>query len=89
LADAYFDLPDVFHRPNTRLYDWLRLRLAERQVRGILVWHYSWCDLWRVEIARLREKLPLPVLELDAGDAGLPSAPLRNRVQAFMEMLAA
>jgi benzoyl-CoA reductase/2-hydroxyglutaryl-CoA dehydratase subunit BcrC/BadD/HgdB len=89
LADACFDLPDVFQRPNTRLYDWLRTRLAERGIKGILTWHYSWCDLWRVEIQRLREKFQLPVLELDAGDSATLSPQLQNRIQAFMEMLAA
>ena len=56
LADHYFDhAVDVFHRPNSRLYEWLRPRLAERQVRGIVLWHYVGCDLWRAEAQPLRE----------------------------------
>lgn len=40
---------DVFQRPNTRLYAWLKPRLRSRQVRGIVLWHYVGCDLWRTE----------------------------------------
>jgi hypothetical protein len=76
---------DVFQRPNTRLYDWLRERLTARKARGIVLWHYVGCDLWRAEAQPLREAFGLPVLLLDADEA----APHRNtgRLQAFLESL--
>ena len=76
---------DVFQRPNTRLYDWLRERLITRKARGIVLWHYVGCDLWRAEAQPLREAFGLPVLLLDADEA----APQRNvgRVEAFLESL--
>ena len=76
---------DVFQRPNTRLYDWLRERLTARQARGIVLWHYVGCDLWRAEAQPLREAFGLPVLLLDADEA----APQRNtgRLEAFLESL--
>jgi hypothetical protein len=76
---------DVFQRPNTRLYDWLRERLTARQVRGIVLWHYVGCDLWRAEAQPMREAFGLPVLLLDADEA----APNRNagRLEAFLESL--
>ena len=76
---------DVFQRPNTRLYDWLRERLAARRVRGIVLWHYVGCDLWRAEAQPMREAFGLPVLLLDADEA----APKRNhgRLEAFLESL--
>jgi hypothetical protein len=76
---------DVFQRPNTRLYDWLRERLTARKVRGIVLWHYVGCDLWRAEAQPLREAFGLPVLLLDADEA----MPRRNtgRLQAFLESL--
>jgi hypothetical protein len=94
LQDNAFDLlargylancVDVFQRPNTRLYDWLRGRLAARQVRGIVLWHYVGCDLWRAEAQPMREAFGLPVLLLDADEA----APNRNtgRLEAFLESL--
>jgi benzoyl-CoA reductase/2-hydroxyglutaryl-CoA dehydratase subunit BcrC/BadD/HgdB len=86
MVDGYFDgVTDVFQRPNTRLYDWLRPRLAERGIRGIVLWHYSWCDLWRAEASRLREEFRLPMLHLDAGDSLTPS--MKTRVEAFLEIL--
>jgi hypothetical protein len=76
---------DVFQRPNTRLYDWLRARLIPRQVRGIVLWHYVGCDLWRAEAQPMREAFGLPVLLLDADEA----APRHNtgRLEAFLESL--
>jgi 2-hydroxyglutaryl-CoA dehydratase, D-component len=76
---------DVFQRPNTRLYDWLRERLTARKVRGIVLWHYVGCDLWRAEAQPMREAFGLPVLLLDADEA----MPRRNtgRLQAFLESL--
>jgi hypothetical protein len=88
LVRGYCDhLVDVFQRPNTRLYSWLKPRLASRLVRGIVLWHFTGCDLWRAEAPTLRETFGLPVLLLEAG--GEPGAAPRelNRLQAFVEML--
>jgi len=86
MVDGYFDsVTDVFQRPNTRLYDWLRPRVAGRGIRGIVLWHYSWCDLWRAEANRLREEFPLPVLALDADDSLTPS--MKTRLEVFLEIL--
>ncbi|MCX6930130.1 MAG: 2-hydroxyacyl-CoA dehydratase family protein [Verrucomicrobia bacterium] len=76
---------DVFQRPNTRLYDWLRPRLADRKARGIMLWHYVGCDLWRAEAQSLREAFGLPVLLLTADE----TMPQRNtgRLEAFLESL--
>ena len=76
---------DVYQRPNTPLYDWLRPRLTARRVRGIVLWHYVGCDLWRAEAQPLREAFGLPVLLLEADQ----TAPQRNvgRLEAFLESL--
>jgi hypothetical protein len=88
LARDYLDhCVDVFQRPNTRLYDWLKERLAARNVRGIVLWHYVGCDLWRAEAQSLREAFGLPVLVLEAPESA--TVPLREqgRVEAFLEAL--
>ncbi len=95
LARAYLEnCVDVFQRPNTRLYTWLEERLAARRVRGLVLWHYVGCDLWRGEAHTLREALGLPVLLLDAdetasperiGASGWPRA--AGRIEAFIESL--
>jgi benzoyl-CoA reductase/2-hydroxyglutaryl-CoA dehydratase subunit BcrC/BadD/HgdB len=78
---------DVFQRPNTRLYDWLRARLAPRHVRGILLWHYVGCDLWRTEAQPLREAFGFPVLLLEATEAASEALRQSGRIEAFMESL--
>jgi benzoyl-CoA reductase/2-hydroxyglutaryl-CoA dehydratase subunit BcrC/BadD/HgdB len=78
---------DVYQRPNTRLYDWLRERLQPRGVRGLVVWHYVGCDLWRAEVQSLREAFGLPVLLLDAAAAAEDSPRNAGRLEAFLEAL--
>jgi hypothetical protein len=78
---------DVFQRPNTRLYAWLKERLAARQVRGIVLWHFVGCDLWRAEAQPLREAFGLPVLLLDANEAAGDALRQTGRIQAFLESL--
>jgi hypothetical protein len=81
------NIVDVFQRPNTRLYSWLKPRLASRNARGIVLWHFTGCDLWRAEAQTLRDAFALPVLLLEAG--GEPGAAPRqlDRLQAFVETL--
>jgi hypothetical protein len=78
---------DVFQRPNTRLYAWLKERLTARQARGIVLWHYVGCDLWRAEAPSLREAFGLPVLLLQAEEAQADSLRNAGRIQAFVETL--
>lgn len=88
LADHYFDHAlDVFHRPNSRLYAWLGPRLADRCVRGIVLWVHVGCDLWRAEAASFREAFGLPVLVLDAHEVHAGGLRDANRLAAFIESL--
>jgi benzoyl-CoA reductase/2-hydroxyglutaryl-CoA dehydratase subunit BcrC/BadD/HgdB len=89
LVRSYFALPDVARRPNTPFYEWMRTRLHETQARGVIVWRYAWCDMWKAEGRRIGQELDLPVLELDAGGTGQFTAQARNRLDAFMEALTA
>jgi benzoyl-CoA reductase/2-hydroxyglutaryl-CoA dehydratase subunit BcrC/BadD/HgdB len=88
LVRSYCDnIIDVFQRPNTRLYSWLKPRLAARHARGIVLWHFTGCDLWRAEAQTLRESFGLLVLLLEASaEPGLAPRE-RTRLQAFVEML--
>ncbi len=88
LVSGYFDnIVDVFQRPNIRLYSWLKPRLLSRRVRGIVLWHFTGCDLWRAEAQTLRETFGLPVLLLEAGEAAGISPRDVNRLEAFVETL--
>ncbi|MBC8870380.1 MAG: 2-hydroxyacyl-CoA dehydratase [Planctomycetes bacterium] len=88
LVRAYFGaIPDVFRRPNDGLYEWLGEELASRQVRGVLLHRYVWCDIWHAETARLKEWSPVPVLEIDECDDDASLGRTAGRIEAFLEML--
>lgn len=88
LAQSYLrNITDVFQRPNTRLYSWLGVRLRERNVRGILLWHQPWCDLWRGEAQTMREAFRLPVIQIDADEAEGGTSRRTGRMEAFIESL--
>jgi hypothetical protein len=88
LANNYLrHMTDVYQRPNTKLYKWLGERLRSRNVRGILLWHYAWCDLWRAEAQSLREAFGLPVLPLEADAAQGGMLRTTGRIEAFIESL--
>jgi benzoyl-CoA reductase/2-hydroxyglutaryl-CoA dehydratase subunit BcrC/BadD/HgdB len=89
LVRAYFDaIPDVFRRPNDRLYEWLGRQIVQRGVRGLIVRRYLWCDLWHAELARLRQECSVPVLDWDAiGEDHSTRASTISRLEAFLEML--
>ena len=71
----------------TRLYAWLERRLKSRQVRGIVLWHFTGCDLWRAEAQSMREAFGLPLLMVEPGEESGIAQRLVNRVEAFLEML--
>ncbi len=88
LTDDFFQrCIDVFQRPNESLYDWFLPRLEQRRARGIIVWHYFGCDLWRAEAQTLRQRCAMPLLVLEADESGSALERQCNRVQAFVEAL--
>ena len=88
LVRAYFDeIVEVWQRPNLRLYEWLKRKLSERKVRGVIVRRYVWCDMWHGEVYRLKEELGIPVIDIDvSGQAGAYER-AKSRIEAFVEML--
>jgi len=88
MARVYGRIPDVFRRPNSDLFDWLEHALAARNVQGIVFRNCLWCDSWLAELARVRDRLGLPVLHLDV-DGATPTCRDRitGRLQAFLEVL--
>jgi benzoyl-CoA reductase/2-hydroxyglutaryl-CoA dehydratase subunit BcrC/BadD/HgdB len=88
LARAYFgSIPDASRRPNSELYHWLKQKLADRAVRGIIFRRYLWCDTWHAELSRLKDWTKLPVLDIDVGgDSRTQHIRTPNRIRAFLEM---
>ena len=88
LVRIYFDtIPDLFRRPNTRLYEWLGEQLTAHSVRGIILRRYPFCDLWHAELHRLRQWSDVPVLDIDVttGEEGESSRTL-GQIEAFLEL---
>jgi hypothetical protein len=89
LVDAYFGaIPDAFRRPNSELYRWLRRQIDTRDIRGLILRRYVWCDTWHVELARLREWAARPVLDIEVdGERAGSESRTAGRIEAFMESL--
>jgi benzoyl-CoA reductase/2-hydroxyglutaryl-CoA dehydratase subunit BcrC/BadD/HgdB len=89
LASAYFcGIQDASRRPNSGLYKWLKCRLAEREIRGIIFHRYVWCDMWHAELQRLKDWSDIPVLDLDmTGNNETAKQRTTNRIRAFLETL--
>ena len=89
LCRAYFDeIPAVYRRPNTGLYEWLGQRMSARSVRGILFWRQLSCDLWHAELEPVRQWSRMPLLDIEASDGSRTSrARTQGRIEAFLEML--
>lgn len=90
LGETYFNtIPDIFQRPNNRLYQWLDARIAEMKIDGVILLTHTWCDLWNAEITRLKEWCEVPILALDGDFSGSESTLARTetRIEAFLGML--
>ncbi|MBP7828785.1 MAG: 2-hydroxyacyl-CoA dehydratase [Kiritimatiellae bacterium] len=87
LAATYFTgIPDIFQRPNSRLFTWLKKEIVRSGARGIVLVRHLWCDLWHAEAARLREWLALPFADILL-DGTPPSAHAASRLEALLEAL--
>lgn len=85
LAESYFGvIPDVFERPNKRVFAWMEKAVQARKVRGVVFIRYVWCDKWHSEVHRFREALEVPLLDIEL-DGGCVNERTRNRIGAFME----
>jgi benzoyl-CoA reductase/2-hydroxyglutaryl-CoA dehydratase subunit BcrC/BadD/HgdB len=89
LASAYFgSIAEVFRRPNTHLFDYLHAEITQRQVGGVVLVRRVWCDLWHAELVRMKERLPVPVVEVDleSHDGGQWER-ASTRIQSLLEVL--
>ena len=88
LTRVYLDsIPTVHRRPNGALYRWLAARLAERRVRGILFFHYAWCDPWHGEVRRMQQWASIPLLPAVLSPDEALNHHLSTRIEAFLETL--
>ena len=65
-----------------------KAQIDSRKIRGVICWRQLSCDLWHAEFERMRQSLPVPVLDIDAADGDERSqARILGRIEAFVEML--
>ena len=87
LVRAYYEsIPAPFRRPNAELHEWIAREVVHRKIRGVIMVRYLWCDTWHVEVQRFRERLDVPLLDIDLGGED-PLSRFTTRIQAFIENL--
>jgi benzoyl-CoA reductase/2-hydroxyglutaryl-CoA dehydratase subunit BcrC/BadD/HgdB len=88
LVRMYFDtIPDAFRRPDTHLHDYLRRKVRQRGLRGLVLVRYLWCDLWHAQLQRIRQSAGIPVIEVDLGGGEGSIERARTRIESLVEML--
>ncbi|MBF0330808.1 MAG: 2-hydroxyacyl-CoA dehydratase [Candidatus Omnitrophica bacterium] len=87
LAQSYFGaFPDISDRPNDKIFKWMKKKVEDNGIRGIVSIRYVWCDKWHAEVERFRKCLPVPLLDIELNGEEI-GARAKNRIQAFMEGL--
>lgn len=89
LVRIYWEIPAVYRRPNTLLYEYLLREIHARRIKGLIVVYHTWCDLWHAELPTIKETITVPVLELclDQVDSKSAHQRIKTRIQAFMETI--
>lgn len=87
LTDAYFGyIPDAFRRPNSELYVWMKREFQANHVKGVILIRNVWCDIWHAEVARIREWIRIPLLDIDLNGEN-PVSRNKTRIRSFLELL--
>lgn len=82
-------LGNVYARPNHAFYQTVQAFVQGEQLSGLVVVHTTWCDVWRLAAARLREVLAVPVTTWVVDDAAplVLQAQACTRLEAFCEQV--
>lgn len=90
LKKAYYDQPPcIMMRPNQGFYEHVRNEIKRRACRGVVAWTLDYCDNFEFELAEMERSLGVPLLRLRSDLSTQNLGPLRTRIEAFAEMLAA
>ncbi len=88
LARAYFlTIPDAFRRPDSLLHDYLSREVQARRIRGILLIRCVWCDQWHAQVARIKDSLGVPVVEIDLGQDDHDTPRIKTRIDSLLDMV--
>lgn len=82
-----FGITDIFQRPNIPFYNWLNKNISEKKIKGIIYYHYTWCDKWGAEAAYFRKSANCPVLTIEFNDEYPINMNILTQIESFIEIL--
>ncbi len=77
----------IRHRPNSGTYSEILGAIGGLECDGVILKCLKFCDLWYSEKERMKQTLGVPLLVLDTTYSSSEAERIRNRVEAFLEML--
>ncbi len=77
----------IRQRPNFAVYEKLKEMIRTEKCDGVILKSLKFCDLWFTEKERMKQELGIPVLVLDTTYSDSERERIRNRVEAFLEMI--
>lgn len=77
----------IRQRPNNAVYDRLKKMIKSEKCDGVILKSLKFCDLWFTEKERMKQELGIPLLVLDTTYSDSEKERVRNRVEAFLEII--
>ncbi|MFA6293834.1 MAG: 2-hydroxyacyl-CoA dehydratase family protein [Victivallales bacterium] len=77
----------IRQRPNFPAYEKIKDAVASEECDGVILKCMKFCDIWYSEKERMKQELDVPLLVLDTTYSGSEEERIRNRMEAFLEML--
>jgi benzoyl-CoA reductase/2-hydroxyglutaryl-CoA dehydratase subunit BcrC/BadD/HgdB len=77
----------IRQRPNIAVYDRLKEIIKTENCDGVILKSLKFCDLWFSEKERMKQELGVPLLVLDTTYSDSEKERIRNRVEAFLEII--
>ncbi|HCE45880.1 MAG TPA: hypothetical protein DET40_20230 [Lentisphaeria bacterium] len=77
----------IRQRPNYQAYEKIKEAIARNKCDGVILKCIKFCDIWYSEKERMKQALDVPLLVLDTTYSNSEEERIRNRMEAFLEIL--
>ncbi len=77
----------IRQRPNFPAYRKIKAAIARTECDGVILKCMKFCDIWYSEKERMKQELDVPLLVLDTTYSDSEEERIRNRIEAFLEIL--
>lgn len=77
----------IRHRPNTEAYSVIKNSGSRMKCDGVILKCLKFCDLWYTEKEPMKQSLDVPLMVLDTTYSDSDEERLRNRIEAFLEII--